>query len=1454
MDRADANPRTPRTRSFWRRLVVAALATASAGLIWQTGLATAATVGSAPCVQNVSSTSGVSAVKSGANCVVSFSASSSTITWTRPSGLTSATVDIDGAGMGSSTKELGARFIANLTFAGSPATVDIVAGGRGQLCNPNPPQACSGRGGFGGPAYTGSSPTGRGGDVVGYGGRGGGGASAVVIAGTRVLVAGGGGGPGGGGNDGSDASGGTGGAGGTVDPTCAASDGYYATSGAAYTQFYGGGQGNGPGQSGGGGGYAGGGAGGYSGSSCNIQNGGTGGRGSSYINPTYATATGSSVGKWSTSPTAGVTGTNTDYTMYTNTGSGSVTLTYAAPDLAISTQPPATATSGATLSSATSVTLRDVNGNVASGVTVTASIGTSPGGQAAGLPTLTGTTTATTNGSGVATFSNLTITGKAGAYALAFDAPGGYATGTSNTVTLSASNILSPAQSIITTAASTLTLQSPLPTTLVTLQARDSGGNNITSGGAGVTISPSAGSMGTVTDNLNGTYTGTFTAPITAGTVTISGVMNGVAVGNPATVTINPGAAAALAVGTQPAAGVNGYSGQALGTQPTVRVVDNFGNTVANATNSVTASVITDSGTSGTLGGTTTRAAVAGVSTFTNLAVTGAASATYRLRFAASGLGTVDSNAFQLAKAPQTISFTYSGGSKTVGDARYTTSASTTATGLAVSFAGTSNVCSVVGDATGTGSPITTTTATISILGAGTCTITASQPGNADYRSATNVVQTFSVAKGTQPTLTVVFATPSPWNRPLGIGSAGGAGYGRVTYSLVTPGVCTWVPTTLTFSGPGTCQIQATKAGDANWNPTTSAVTTITATAASQFLTFNTFPPARPLPGGTYSVRASASSGLTPSLAITTGAGTVCSINAGTSPAVVSFLATGTCVVTASQPGNASYTAANSLTQTISVGALNQSITFAQPPATTITAPPFLVSATASSGLGVTFTSSTPSVCTVSAAGLVDPQSVGTCTIEATQPGNAQYAAASTVPQSFPVNPVPPTGPFIQSASAGDEQITLAFTPPGYDGGDPVVGWQLVATPSSGDPVTSDACVDVTAPLVCTIEGLTNGTAYTVTVAGINGAGVGSPSVPSPSLTPAVAANAVQGAYAVPGNGSVTLNWTAIPNGALGGGTFTRYEVYQRQSGGAWPGSPTWTSTTQGDSSHVFTGLSNGTSYDYKIVVITSANATEMQGNTTEVSQFAATPPGAPSNVTTTPSPGGGIIVSWSPPVTNGGIPVGGYEPVISPGATCAPVNFNPVTGTAWCEVTGLAPGTQYTISISASNTAGVGGASIITFTTAPDPSAASGSSSQQGNGGTPVTPTARRSRIVSMSRTSQANQARAITLTTRVRVSGPGVLTQVGRRVSRSTEMGRAPWRAAENAAVLCSARRTVRKAGYYRLTCRLGRAVHAELAWRSMRVKLTTTLRSASGRPSVRVRTVVLPRLPAPRASVTG
>ena len=60
------------------------------------------------------------------------------------------------------------------------------------------------------------------------------------------------------------------------------------------------------------------------------------------------------------------------------------------------------------------------------------------------------------------------------------------------------------------------------------------------------------------------------------------------------------------------------------------------------------------------------------------------------------------------------------------------------------------------------------------------------------------------------------------------------------------------------------------------------------------------------------------------------------------------------------------------------------------------------LSATASSGLAVSFTSATTSVCTVTGT-TATMVTAGTCVIHATQTGNTTYSAAPLVSQSFAV-------------------------------------------------------------------------------------------------------------------------------------------------------------------------------------------------------------------------------------------------------------------------------------------------------------------------------------------------------------------------------------------------------------------------------------------------------------------
>ena len=135
--------------------------------------------------------------------------------------------------------------------------------------------------------------------------------------------------------------------------------------------------------------------------------------------------------------------------------------------------------------------------------------------------------------------------------------------------------------------------------------------------------------------------------------------------------------------------------------------------------------------------------------------------------------------------------------------------------------------------------------------------------------------------------------------------------------------------------------------------------------------------------------------------------------------------------------------------------AQTQTIDFAALPDKTLGDLPFTVSATASSGLAVTLSSSTPIICTVSetTVTLID---VGVCTLVASQPGNETYSPAPDVTQSFTID-----------NTERDEQIIEVVPVFGPNVGD--APFTLDATSTAGLPVSFSSMT----PLICTVNGNT---------------------------------------------------------------------------------------------------------------------------------------------------------------------------------------------------------------------------------------------------------------------------------------------------------------------------------------------------------------------------------------------
>ena len=180
----------------------------------------------------------------------------------------------------------------------------------------------------------------------------------------------------------------------------------------------------------------------------------------------------------------------------------------------------------------------------------------------------------------------------------------------------------------------------------------------------------------------------------------------------------------------------------------------------------------------------------------------------------------------------------------------------------------------------------------------------------------------------------------------------------------------------------GLCTIQATQAGNATYaaaTPVNQSFTVMSATLKTQTIKF----PAQPnRVYGTppFVITATATSGLPVTLTSLTP--TICSVGSE-----VTLLAGGTCSIEATQAGNAVYAAAAPITRSFTVTRAAQIILFPTVPQQTVSNTPVQLSATATSGLAVTFTSSTTGVCTVTKDGLATFSHAGTCTLTAKQLG-----------------------------------------------------------------------------------------------------------------------------------------------------------------------------------------------------------------------------------------------------------------------------------------------------------------------------------------------------------------------------------------------------------------------------------------------------------------------------------
>jgi hypothetical protein len=509
----------------------------------------------------------------------------------------------------------------------------------------------------------------------------------------------------------------------------------------------------------------------------------------------------------------------------------------------------------------------------------------------------------------------------------------------------------------------------------------------ITTGVGGTLASATATAANGVVTFANLTLTGT---PGTAYKLTFTGVIGGSTVTATESVALTPTHAVPAKVTMRGGNVTGGLTGENLTSQPTLYVRDRFDN-IATSDNStvVTAAILNDS--TGSVSGNVTATAVNGEVTFAGLKVSGAPGTSYTLRFTASSSGTsltpVNSNTFTVSKVARV-------------DLAYTAQAYSPNAVVPVQFSTDSpGDITFSTNASSTVCTLNRGTGNLTIKGVGSCLVrvdlSTSLDGfyRANYAEATLVI---SKAQQAPVTFTSV-ATVDYWSS-LNPTAIGGSGTGALTYSVVTGSTCRLIGATILPGEAGSlCQITATRAGDDNYLPETSAVQTIEVRKINQATL--TIASSQTIDAvDTHTLFTAGGSG--------TGAVTYSIVSSGTARCriavdVLTASADGTCTIKATKAASTNYNAITSANQTVTVNLEEQTVAF------TSTAPMYPVvsgsytpTATATSGLAVTYSIATTNAGVACAFDSTTPAKInftatGICEVVATQVGTSRYGYAS---------------------------------------------------------------------------------------------------------------------------------------------------------------------------------------------------------------------------------------------------------------------------------------------------------------------------------------------------------------------------------------------------------------------------------------------------------------------------
>jgi len=327
----------------------------------------------------------------------------------------------------------------------------------------------------------------------------------------------------------------------------------------------------------------------------------------------------------------------------------------------------------------------------------------------------------------------------------------------------------------------------------------------------------------------------------------------------------------------------------------------------------------------------------------------------------------------------QTITFAQPG-SLVVGGGGVPATASASS-GLPVSITVTAGGCSLSGS-------------TLSPGDAGSCTVTASQNGDASYEPASSVSRTVTVAK-LSPTLNVGVSGGSATEMVAGETRTvtGTVSSGPSASIAQTSGPCTSSGNTVQATGTaaGDCVVTVSAPGDTNHNPVSATVTIgvkLPEPEKRQQTVSLTLRPTSLAVGQLATPTASASSQL--AVVLSASPSGVCRLDGGQILAV----GPGTCTVSATQAGNDDYVAASN-SATLEVVAPRQTSIKIDAPGSMTVGDQVTIQAVPEEPNAVVTISVQGTACESPRRGVIVGLAEGTCTVTASHPATSDYQAAS---------------------------------------------------------------------------------------------------------------------------------------------------------------------------------------------------------------------------------------------------------------------------------------------------------------------------------------------------------------------------------------------------------------------------------------------------------------------------